>query len=210
MLSVAVAAQPQVMRRLISPLPCEWNWQTCIAEYAKLSDCSAAASSLGSDSSRCKLAFRDDTCQTPPKLLHFNCPNDLKRLLETNKTGDDAPSFSQRLNEVRLSKEQLMHAARAGCPDKIAETARLALESAIGTAAGVLHAATRHKYALRACKKVQYAFPEIKSRSCNASWLLSGALQRIGPALHSSGSALLKPPCVHLGVDNTRRRGVIV
>ena len=122
------------------------------------------------------------------KLLHFNCPNDLKRLLETNKTGDDGPSFSQRLNEVRLTKEQLTHAARAGCPDKIAETARLALESAIGTAAGVLHAATRKRYALRACKKVQYAFPEIKSRSCNASWLLSGALQRIGPALQSSGA----------------------
>ena len=206
-LSVAVAAQPRVMRRLISPLPCEWNWQTCIAEYAKLSDCSAAASSLGSDSSRCTLAFRDDTCQTPPKLLHFNCPNDLKRLLETNKTGDDGPSFSQSLNEVRLTKEQLTHAARAGCPDKIAETARLALESAIGTAAGVLHAATRKRYALRACKKVQYAFPEIKSRSCNASWLLSGALQRIGPALQSSGAPPAQNPLCGLGGRQDPRRG---
>ena len=83
-LAIAVAAQPKVMRRLIRPLPCEWNWQTCIAEYARLSDCLAVGSSLVAASSRCKLAFRDDTCQTPPKLLHFNCPNDLKRLLDTN------------------------------------------------------------------------------------------------------------------------------
>ena len=94
-----------------------------------------------------------------------------------------------------------------GARGKIAETARLALESAIGTAAGVLHAATRKRYALRACKKVQYAFPEIKSRSCNASWLLSGALQRIGPALQSSGAACGD---LFVGRQPSPRRGAIV
>ena len=204
-LAIAVAAQPQVMRRLIRPLPCEWNWQTCIAEYARLSDCLAAGSSVVDASSRCKLAFRDDTCQTPPKLLHFNCPNDLKRLLGTNKTGFAGHSFSQSLNELRLTKEQLTHAARAGCPDKIAEPARLALESAIGNAVGLLHAATRQKFALRACKKVQRFFPEIKSRSCNASWLLSGALQRIGPPPEQWHAACSAPP-MPTWADGNRRR----
>tara|TARA_B110001469_G_C9632037_1_gene316282 strand:+ start:133 stop:1611 length:1479 start_codon:yes stop_codon:yes gene_type:complete len=202
-LAIAVAAQPKVMRRLIRPLPCEWNWQTCIAEYARLSDCLAVGSSLVAASSRCKLAFRDDTCQTPPKLLHFNCPNDLKRLLDTNEAGLDGPSFSQSLNELRLTKKQLTHAARAGCPDKIAEPARLALESAIGNAVGLLHAATRHKFTLRACKQVQHVFPEIKSRSCNASWLLSGALQRIGPAPAQWRAACSTPAFVDLGRQHT-------
>ena len=201
-LAIAVAAQPQVMRRLIQPLRCEWNWQTCIAEYARMSECLTAGSSCTLPG---RMQARDDTCQTPPKLLHFNCPNDLKRLLETNGTTLDGPSFSQSLDELRITKEQLASAARAGCPDKIAEPARSALESAVGNAVGLLYAATRHKFALRACKKVQRLYPEIKSRSCNASWLLSGALQRVEPAPEQWHARCSVPP-LSTWADSTHLR----
>lgn len=166
-LTVASATHPGAMRQLMSPLPCEWNWQACFDEYARQSQCFNDQKFVKSRACfhRRLTAQRDFTCRKPPALLHFNCPKELKDLLQGEDTrcrGRDDVSFSEGLEWLRQGKTasvklaaMAMHSARSQL--RCTFDQRLALK--------------------RDCAMAEAMFPELPKRLCNASFLLSGPFQ---------------------------------
>lgn len=60
-------------------MPCEWNWQTSIAYYAPANhDNRRYVRGICREKME-QMMRRDSTCAQPPKLLHFNYPQPLKK-----------------------------------------------------------------------------------------------------------------------------------
>jgi hypothetical protein len=84
---VAPGAWSQLMRQLPS---CAWNWQTCVHFYRRLDECPlfegkhnmTALAQIRDTNLNCshQPQTHDGSCHEPPRLLHFNCPADLKAL----------------------------------------------------------------------------------------------------------------------------------
>lgn len=86
---VAPGEWSQLMRQLPS---CAWNWQTCVHFYRRLDECPlfegkhnmTALAQIRDKNLNCShqpQTLHDGSCHEPPRLLHFNCPADLKALI---------------------------------------------------------------------------------------------------------------------------------
>ena len=92
--SAAAVLAPPVWATFFRPLPCEWNWQTCVWSYGRVHECPlhegklnmTALSEAGYRDLNCTLhpVLHDGSCHRPPKLLHFDCPGDLKALASSS------------------------------------------------------------------------------------------------------------------------------
>lgn len=89
--SAAAVVAPVVWARLARELPCEWNWQTCVWSYGRTQECPLHEGRLeltklremGYEDLNCssRSVLHDGSCHHAPRLLHFDCPGDLKALL---------------------------------------------------------------------------------------------------------------------------------
>ena len=98
--SAGAVIAPANWTRLVRLLPCEWNWQTCVWSYGRAHECPLYEGRLnktrlaeqGYENLNCshQPLLHDGSCSRPPRLLHFDCPGDLKALLVGTFENEDA------------------------------------------------------------------------------------------------------------------------
>lgn len=83
--SAGALLAPDAWRQLTDLLPCEWNWQTCVWSYGRANECPLYdGKPVCAAPADARVPLHDGSCHTPPRLLHFDCPGDLKALLDTD------------------------------------------------------------------------------------------------------------------------------
>ena len=102
--SAAAVIAPAAWSQLFRLLPCEWNWQTCVWSYGRVHECplhdgklnTSALAEAGYADLGCATRphLHDGSCHSPPRLLHFDCPGDLKALLVGGFRGIEQPRGS--------------------------------------------------------------------------------------------------------------------
>ena len=93
--SAGAVIAPANWSRLVRLLPCEWNWQTCVWSYGRAHECPLYEGRLnktrlaeqGYENLNCshQPLLHDGSCSRPPRLLHLDCPGDLKALLDISR-----------------------------------------------------------------------------------------------------------------------------
>lgn len=192
--SAAAVVAPATWARLFRHLPCEWNWQTCVWSYGRVNECplhegrlnttalTVAGYELAQNCSQ-QPVLHDGSCHRRPKLLHFDCPGDLKGLLVSSFVRGDAANG---VSHTEFT-EGLTPAKKAG-GDPAADANRTI---------AVLQAALRSPRADSMCRRADLRLIGSPARRgvasatfCNASFLLSRLSERaqFGVASRSSSS----------------------
>ena len=152
--SAAAILEPRGWALMTRLLPCEWNWQTCVWSYARVNECPMFDGKIVCPpDARQPPLLHDSSCRRPPRLLHFDCPGDLKALLVSD--GANHTGFSQVVGRGGAHLDEA-HATQA-------------VEE--------LDQALKRPSASGMCRRAERRFSGLaSSRFCNASFLLSRLL----------------------------------